>query len=312
MYISIAKAVEFLKQGGIVAIPTETVYGLAGNAFSEAAVAKIFAAKERPFFDPLIIHIAAFAELENLAYGIPKSAKILAENFWPGPLTLVLGKKESVPNLTSGGLPTIAIRMPKKEITRDIIKQAGFPLAAPSANMFQHLSPTSAEHVLEQLAGRIDGIVDGGICEVGVESTVVGFEGETPIIYRPGAVTVDMIAEALGLQELPRKATSAVPLAPGMLKKHYSPDTPLVFLDFQTIPQNCGLLAFGELPRNANFFAKILNLSEKACPVEAAANLYGMLHKLDSLGLDRIFAVKLPEAGLGVAVNDRLARACGN
>jgi L-threonylcarbamoyladenylate synthase len=307
MNVSIERAVEILKQNGIVAIPTETVYGLAGNAFSEIAVAKIFAAKQRPFFDPLIVHIAEFSELENLAYEIPEAAKTLAEKFWPGPLTLVLNKKECVPNLTSGGLPTVAVRMPKNETALNIIKQTGFPLAAPSANMFQRISPTTAEHVMEQLKGKIDGIVDGGVCEVGVESTVIGFENETPVIYRPGAITREMLGLHGWQQGQPRRAATA----PGMMKKHYSPATPLAFLASQTIPPNSGLLAFGELPANANEFAKILNLSQKACPVEAAANLYGMLHKLDSFGLDGIFAVKLPEAGLGVALNDRLARAAG-
>jgi len=309
LYISIDKAAEILKKNGIVAIPTETVYGLAGNALSETAVAKIFAAKERPFFDPLIVHIAEFGELENLAAEIPENAKLLAEKFWPGPLTLVLPKKERVPNLTTGGLSTVAVRMPKKQITRELIKFVGFPLAAPSANMFQHLSPTSAKHVAEQLSGRIDGIIDGGTCEVGIESTVVGFENALPVIYRPGAVTGEMIMETLNSQ-LSASAGNSSP-SPGLLKKHYSPNTPLCLELPDDVPLNSGLLAFGELPANAKGFAKILNLSESANPTEAAANLYGMLHELDSCGLDRIFAMLLPEAGLGNAINDRLLRARG-
>jgi len=307
IHISIEKAAEILKKNGIVAIPTETVYGLAGNALSETAVAKIFAAKERPFFDPLIVHIAEFGELENLAAEIPKNAKLLAEKFWPGPLTLVLPKKEKVPDLTTGGLSTIAVRMPKKQMTRELIKLAGFPLAAPSANMFQHLSPTRAEHVAEQLSGRIDGIVDGGACEIGIESTVVGFENDMPVIYRPGAVTGEMIA---GISQLSTNVGKASP-SPGMLKKHYSPNTSLCLELPSEVPPNSGLLAFGKLPMNANDFAKILNLSENANPTEAAANLYGMLHELDSCGLDRIFAVLLPEMGLGNAINDRLLRGRG-
>jgi L-threonylcarbamoyladenylate synthase len=314
MYISIDKAAEILKKNGIVAIPTETVYGLAGNALSETAVAKIFAAKERPFFDPLIVHIADFNELENLAAEIPENAKLLAEKFWPGPLTLVLPKKEKVPNLTTGGLSTVAVRMPKKQIARELIKLAGFPLAAPSANMFQHLSPTSAEHVAEQLSGRIDGIVDGGVCEVGIESTVVGFENALPVIYRPGAITKEMVMETLienGELRMENNSQFIGNVSPGMLKKHYSPNAPLCLELPSEVPLNSGLLAFGELPANANGFAKILNLSESANPTEAAANLYGMLHKLDSCGLDRIFATLLPEMGLGNAINDRLLRARG-
>jgi L-threonylcarbamoyladenylate synthase len=307
VYISINEAANILKQGGIVAIPTETVYGLAGNAFNEAAVAKIFAAKERPFFDPLIVHIAELDELENLAAEIPENAKRLAKEFMPGPLTLVLPKKENVPNLTTGGLSTVAVRMPKKQIARGIIKLAGFPLAAPSANMFQHLSPTSAEHVIEQLAGKIDGIVDGGICEVGVESTVVGFENALPVIYRPGAITEEMITECLGIEVL--GLGNALCPSPGMLEKHYSPNTSLCLELPSNVPPNCGLLVFGKLPENAAHFAKALNLSESENLTEAAANLYGMLHKLDSCGLNKIYASRLPPVGIGVAINDRLTKA---
>jgi len=308
MYISIDEAAKLLKQGGIVAIPTETVYGLAGNAFNETAIAKIFAVKERPFFDPLIAHIAEMEELENLVAEIPKNAKLLAEKFWPGPLTLVLPKKEKVPNLTTGGLSTVAVRMPKKQISRDIIKLAGFPLAAPSANKFQHLSPTSAEHVLEQLGGKIDGIVDGGVCEIGVESTVVGFENDMPVIYRPGAVTKEMIGECLG--EILNPKSDAI-LSPGMLEKHYSPNTLLCLELPSEVPPNCGLLVFGKLPENATHFAKTLNLSAKENLTEAAANLYGMLHELDSCGLNKIYAMLLPPIGIGVAINDRLRKAAG-
>jgi len=308
MYISIEKAAKILRTGGIVAIPTETVYGLAGNAFDETAVAKVFAVKERPFFDPLIVHIAEIEEIELLATEIPKNAKLLAERFWPGPLTLVLPKKENVPNLTTGGLPTVAVRMPKNQIARDIIKLSGFPLAAPSANKFQHLSPTSPEHVLEQLSGKIDGIVDGRVCEIGVESTVVGFENDMPVIYRPGAVTKEMIAESLGKILDPK--SNAI-LSPGMLEKHYSPNTLLSLGLPSEVPPNCGLLAFGELPENASLFAKALNLSAKGDSTEAAANLYGMLHELDSCGLSKIYAVLLPPVGIGVAINDRLGKAAG-
>jgi len=315
MYLSLDEAAEILKKSGIVAIPTETVYGLAGNAFCETAIARIFAVKERPFFDPLIVHIAEFEELENLAAEIPKSARLMAEKFWPGPLTMILPKKENVPNLTTGGLSAVAIRMPKKQMARDIIKLAGFALAAPSANMFQRISPTSPEHVLEQLGNRIDGVVDGGICEVGVESTVVGFENEMPVIYRPGAVTSEMIAELLNSSQLlipnPQPKKTGI-VSPGLLQKHYSPNTPLYIELPSEVPPNSGLLAFGELPANSKAFAKILNLSENRSPTEAAANLYGMLHKLDSFRLSGIYVTLLPQAGLGNAINDRLIRAAGS
>jgi len=189
--------------------------------------------------------------------------------------------------------------MPQKQISRDIIKLAGFPLAAPSANKFQHLSPTSAEHVLAQLGGKIDGIVDGGACEIGVESTIVGFEDELPVIYRPGAITKEMIGESFGKTLAP---------SPGMFKKHYSPNTKLCLGLPDDVPPNCGLLAFGE---NSLEFAKTLNLSAKGDLTEAAANLYSMLHELDSCGLDRIYAMLLPPIGIGVAINDRLVKAAG-
>ncbi len=310
MYLSLDEAAEILKKDGIVAIPTETVYGLAGNAYSETAVAKIFAVKERPFFDPLIVHIAEFSELENLAAEIPKNAKLLAEKFWPGPLTLVLPKKEKVPDLTTGGLSTVAVRMPKKQIARDIIKLAGFPLAAPSANMFQHLSTTKAEHVFEQLGNRIDGIVDGGDCEVGIESTVIGFEKETPVMYRPGAITSEMIKEYLGFKTTPHSPLPTPHVSPGLLQKHYSPNTPLYIELPSEVPPNSGLLAFGKLPANSEKFSKILNLSESENPTEAAANLYKMLHSLDS-SVSVIFATLLPKTGLGNAINDRLTKAAG-
>ncbi|GHV14828.1 threonylcarbamoyl-AMP synthase [Fibrobacterales bacterium] len=312
-YLSIEESAQILADGGIVAIPTETVYGLAGNAFNEKAVARIFAAKERPFFDPLIVHITDIADLELLAESVPKNALLLAEKFWAGPLTLILPKKKSVPDLTTGGLPTVAVRMPKKQIAIDIIKLSGVLLAAPSANLFQRLSPTTAEHVKEQLGDRIDGIVDGGTCEIGVESSVVGFVGDngTPIIYRQGAITEEMIESALNLKVKKYTEVSDKFPSPGLLSKHYSPNTPLTIGIPQQVPQNSALLAFGELPHNAEQFKKILNLSPNANAIEAAANLYNMLHLLDESEVSQIFAAKLPELGLGKAVNDRLKRAEG-
>lgn len=312
-FISITKAAEILKQGGVVAIPTETVYGLAGNALNETAVAKIFAAKERPFFDPLIVHITEFGMLDNLVTEIPKNARLLAEKFWAGPLTMVLPKKGNVPNLTTGGLSTVAVRMPKNQTTIDIINAAGFPLAAPSANKFQHLSPTSAEHVLEQLGDKIDGIVDGGSCEIGVESTIIGFENEIPIVYRPGAITIEMINDCIGIKtQKYKKETVENIVLPGMLKKHYCPNTLLCLNIPKEIPQNSGLLAFGELPENAKAFKEVLNLSETKNLTEAAANLYGMLHKLDSYGLTKIYTTLLPNKGIGIAINDRLTKAAAS
>lgn len=313
--MSPAAAARILAHGGVVAIPTETVYGLAGNALDPKALARIFAAKGRPTFDPLIVHVADFADLPRVVAHWPASARKLAEAFWPGPLTLVLPKHADIPDLATSGLSTVGVRMPAHPVAREIIRLAGVPLAAPSANLFQKISPTTAQHVSDQLGGLIDGIVDGGACAIGVESTIVGFHGEQPVLYRPGAITPEMLMAVVGPVERhvptshPGEPDVAQP-APGLLERHYSPSTPLLLGNWPAVwPERAGLLAFGTLPDDASRCASIFQLSETGDPVEAAARLYAGLRSLDAQGLDVILASPLPEAGLGIAVNDRLRRA---
>lgn len=303
-------ASRILRSGGVVAIPTETVYGLAGNAFDVHALAKIFEAKNRPTFDPLILHIAAVSEVETLASEFPKEAKILAEKFWPGPLTMVLPKRDSVPDLATSSLPTAAIRFPSHPIAQEVIRLTGVPLAAPSANLFKHVSPTTARHVAEQLAGRIDGIVDGGACKVGVESTIVSFAGEVPTLLRPGAVTLEMLREAIG--EVKIHESSSAPgkvQAPGMLDTHYRPKVPLFYGTpprGAVLPAKVARIAFGNTPSE---IPETLNLSKSGDLLEATANLYAQMHELDSAEFSLILVDPIPEIGLGRALNDRLRRA---
>lgn len=303
-------AARTLRAGGIVAIPTETVYGLAGDAFNVTAIAKIFDAKKRPTFDPLILHIASLDDVEKIAEKFPEKAKKLAETFWPGPLTLVLPKKNSVPDLATSSLPSVAIRFPIHPVAQEIIRLAGTPLAAPSANLFKHISPTTAEHVAEQLTGRIDGIVDGGPCSVGVESTIVSFAEEHPLLLRPGAITLEMLEACIG-EVVVRKPTSSpgTPMAaPGMMDSHYQPRTPLLYNpeDNLKFPPKTARLAFGNSKGN---LPVTLNLSVSGNLVEATANLYAYMHQLDDADYDLIIVDEIPAEGLGRALNDRLRRA---
>lgn len=313
--LSTVQAAEILAQDGIVAIPTETVYGLAGNAFSPQALARIFAAKGRPTFDPLIVHVADFDDLPRVVAHWPLGARQLAEAFWPGPLTLILPKNHHIPDLATSGLSTVGVRMPAHPMARDIIRLAKVPLAAPSANLFQRISPTTATHVMDQLGEVIDGVVDGGPCVVGVESTIVGFQGEQAVLYRPGAITPAMLESIVGPIQRhtptshPGEPDQAQP-APGLMERHYSPTTPLVLHSWPSVLRpKTGLLAFGSLPPQATQCVAVFQLSENGNPLEAAANLYAGLRQLDSLGLDCILATPLPEDGLGIAINDRLRRA---
>lgn len=304
-------AARILQNGGIVAIPTETVYGLAGNAFDPKALAKIFEAKKRPHFDPLIVHIASFDELSTVALEIPEKAKLLAKAFWPGPMTLVLPKTEKIPDLATSGLPTVAVRFPSHPVAQKIIRLAKVPLAAPSANLFQHVSPTTAEHVKEQLGDVIDGIVDGGSCDVGVESTIVSFPNGEPVILRPGGITPEMIRSVAGSVEIHEsKSNPKGPmLAPGMIDRHYRPRVPLFY---GTVPEGAKLpketvrIAFGS---QASVIPPTVNLSKTGDTREAAANLYAMMRQMDTPENKLILVDPIPNEGVGIACNDRLKRA---
>jgi L-threonylcarbamoyladenylate synthase len=310
----ILKAAEIIRKGGIVAFPTETVYGLGADAFNPFAVARIFEVKGRPYFDPLIVHVANHTDLDRLVIEIPSDAKKLMEQFWPGPLTVVLLKKENVPDIVTAGLQTVAIRMPKHSMTLSLIELTGSPIVGPSANPFGYLSPTTAEHVREQLGGQIDFILDGGPCEVGVESTIVSFFEKRPMLLRPGGVPLEEIESVIGRVGI-SPLREERPSAPGMLPRHYAPRTPIV-LDWSEKnldsyrDKKIGLLAFRE-PKNSQKFHHIEVLSKKGDFREAAANLFSAIRRLDALNLDLILAEAVPEVGLGRAIMDRLRRASG-
>jgi len=309
----IRQAAKTIQKGGVVAFPTETVYGLGANAFNPLAVARIFEVKKRPHFDPLIVHVVRQHDLKKLVTETPSKAIKLMERFWPGPLTLVLSKKEEVPDIVTSGLPTVAVRMPKHPIAQSLIEQSGCPIAAPSANLFGQLSPTTAGHVHEQLRDQIDLILDGGPCEVGVESTIVSFAGETPALLRPGGVTLEEIESVIGAVEVGSHQEKIS--APGMLPRHYAPRTPIMINwseESLKVYKNkkIGFLAF-QSPMDALKCSHVEILSKKGDLREAAANLFSAIRRLDALDLDLILAESVPETGLGRAIMDRLRRASG-
>lgn len=314
MIVSVERAAELLSDGGIVGMPTETVYGLAANAFSAKAVAKVFEAKKRPWFDPLIVHIPSVEQLSQLVQSIPPAAEILAKAFWPGPLTLVLPKKDNIPDLVTAGMPTVAVRVPAHPIAQQLLRACPFPLAAPSANLFGRVSPTSSSDVADQLEGRIDGCVEGGACEVGVESTIIDLTGVQPKLLRPGGISredIEALIGPLAVNQTNMGENGEAMAAPGTCKRHYSPDTPIQFADEANIPDDCrvGLIAFGPRKGRRQGFVKLVNLSESGDLHEAASHLYSALRQMDLCGLDYVIVERIPETGLGLAINDRLRRA---
>jgi L-threonylcarbamoyladenylate synthase len=306
----IAVAAETLRRGGVVAFPTETVYGLGANAFDRAAVQRVFEIKNRPHCDPLIVHVADAQQIRDLAGKFPAEARMLARHFWPGPLTLVLPKIERLPDLVTAGLPTVAIRIPNHAVALALLEEAGCPIAAPSANRFGMLSPTTAEHVRHQLGDQVEVILDGGPCAVGVESSIVSFCGTRPTLLRPGGIAVEDLESVIGPLACPAPHESA-PLAPGRLPRHYAPRTPLMLCS--EVPavadgQRVGLLCL-TCPPDTHAFAAVEALSEAGDLTQAATNLFAALRRLDTLGLDLIVAQSVPEKGLGATIMDRLRKA---
>jgi L-threonylcarbamoyladenylate synthase len=305
---NLERAAQIIRSGGLVAFPTETVYGLGASALDATAAAKIFEAKQRPSFDPLIVHVSDRSMLQKVVQEVPQVAERLMERFWPGPLTLVLPKSDLVPGIVTSGLPTVAVRMPAHPVAQELIRRSGVPVAAPSANPFGYLSPTRAEHVERMLGGRVDLILDGGSTEFGVESTIVLLAGK-PVLLRYGAVTVEELEKELGPLEL-QVEESEKPLVPGQLPLHYAPRTPIHIARPEAIPvelrRRVGYLAFQEVPRG---FKVVKVLSPAGRLLEAAAHLFEALHQLDRLGLEAIYAEPVPEEGLGRAIMDRLRRA---
>lgn len=309
----ISKAITLLNADEVVAIPTETVYGLAGNIFSEKAIKAIFETKKRPFFNPLIVHIPSVDYLSNIVEEVPEKAKLLAKAFWPGPITLVLKKKEIIPDIITAGKNTVAVRVPNHPVTLKLLNELDFPLAAPSANPFSSISPTTAEHVETYFKDKIKMVLDGGACTSGIESTIIGFENDEPIIYRLGSTAIEDIETVVGKIEVKNKKEIA-PDAPGMLERHYAPKTKTVLTDNISATLNLysnkriGLITFRSEIEDDAIDVQIA-LSKTGSMQESASNLYDVLHQLDKMELDVIIAEKFPDYGLGKSINDRLTRA---
>ena len=315
--VSIEEAVDFLKRDHVVAIPTETVYGLAANAFSETAVSSVFETKGRPSYNPLIVHIANYERLTDLVSSFPENAKILANKFWPGPLTLLLPKRDSVSDRITAGNPTVAIRMPSHPIAQDLLKKLDFPLVAPSANRFKHISPTKPSHVFDSLGAEVP-IIDGGECKLGLESTIVGFEDHgRPVVYRQGTISLESLQEVLPETYLLQQRSSAEKsmVAPGMIKRHYAPNTPLRIVD--SIKKHVeefgstnkiGVIYTAETKPH-KLAAQTIALSKGGDLSEIAENLYAAFHQLDKQKLDYLIIERFENIGLGRTLNDKITRA---
>ena len=308
----ISKAIEMLTREDVVAIPTETVYGLAGNIFSEKAIRKIFKVKQRPLFNPLIVHIHSVAQIDEIARVFPLKAQQLAAAFWPGSLTLILPKRQNIPDVITAGKDTVGLRIPNHPVALNLLKELSFPLAAPSANPFNRISPTNALHVEDYFKKSIPMVLEGGECENGIESTIIGFENNEAVLYRLGSISIEEIEQVIGKIKLNNKEEKA-PNAPGMLAKHYAPKTKTFLVDGveEFIKKNenkrIGVLRFSKELVSSVEHLEILSKSGDL--KEAASKLYSALHKLDKLKLDVIVAERFPDHGLGKSINDRLERA---
>lgn len=317
-------AAKFIREGRLVAFPTETVYGLGADALNEEAVRRIFEAKGRPADNPLIVHISNFEQLYELAGEVPREAKILAEHFWPGPLTMVLPKKDNVPKVTTGGLDTVAIRMPAHEIALGLIRTSGRPIAAPSANISGKPSPTLAEHVVDDFYGRIECIIDGGEVKIGVESTVLDLTTKPPTLLRPGGLPLEEIEKVIGkvrIHSVVKGKAVDVAKAPGMKYKHYAPNAQVIVIEgsrekvrekikeilneYKRRGVKVGVMATGDF-YEADTYINLGNSEE-----EIARNLFRALRDLDKSGVDVILAEGIEEKGLGLAVMNRLRKAAG-
>jgi len=309
---SIRLAGAIIREGGLVAFPTETVYGLGCDALNPDAVARVFEAKQRPSFDPLIVHIADQAALEGLIPFLSARDHRLIDIFWPGPLTLVLPKRAHVPDLVTAGLSTVAVRMPSHPVAQALIREAGVPIAAPSANPFGYVSPTCAQHVVDGLGDRVDLVLDGGPCLLGVESTIVAMTGTWPELLRPGSITLAEIRNVIGpAMYAPAAQKISVP---GQLPRHYATSTPMTILAAPGVRpvvhdhERAGLLAMSQPSHRDDKICAMEVLSASGDLREAARNLFAALRRLDVLALDRLYAEPCDEQGLGLAIMDRLRR----
>ncbi len=309
----IALAAKILNNEQVIGFPTETVYGLAGNIFSEKAIHAIFEIKKRPKFNPLIVHISKIEDLKKIATDIPENAYKLVAKFWPGPITLLLKKQKTISDLITAGKETVAVRIPNHPMALAILNAIDFPLAAPSANPFGSISPTTANHVANYFQHELEAIFDGGSCKNGLESTIVGFESEKIVIYRLGAVSIEDIEKVVGKTEMIIYNENS-PVAPGMLKKHYAPKTHFITTDdVEASIQQFQNLKIGVLSFSNKYDLKLVQvqeiLSETRDFKEASRNLYAAMHRLDQLNLDIIISEIFPDFDLGKSINDRLGRA---
>lgn len=308
----IAHAKNLLEKGELVSIPTETVYGLAANAFDENAVLKIFKAKNRPSFDPLIVHAASIEQIESFVIDIPELFYELAESFWPGPLTVLLPKKNIIPDLVTSGLSHVAVRIPNHPIALELLSSLSFPLAAPSANPFGYVSPTTARHVEDQLENKISYILDGGSCKVGLESTIISIDNNGVCIHRPGGVSIENLESKIGKTLKFADPNSKIQV-PGTMQSHYSPRKKIILGEIDKLLESfsdrkIGILSFDK-KYNCVDSKKQVILSDVGSLDEAARNLFSGLRYLDSLDIDLIISEYVPNVGIGLAVNDRLRRA---
>jgi len=325
-------AAETLKLGGTVVFPTETVYGLGANALDNNAVEKIFTAKGRPADNPIIVHIWNIEQIASIAVEIPTKLKVLAEKFWPGPLTLVVKKSEALTEIVTAGLDTVGIRMPDNPVALALLKHANIPVAAPSANISGSPSPTSANHVLKDLDGRVDIIIDGGDCSVGLESTVLDVSGEIPVLLRPGAVTLEQIEDVIGRVDIDEhinikmEENAEKPRSPGVKYKHYSPEAEVILFDgsikkiveeikerargYSSRGKKVGIMATEQTKQFYNI-GLVRSLGDRNKPETIAANLFRLLREFDEEKVDIIFMEAIEKSGIGMAIMNRMVRAAG-
>lgn len=321
---SIEAVAEILKKGGLAAIPTETVYGLAANAFDENACANIFKAKGRPGDNPLIVHISNLSMLKDIVEDFPEKAKILAEKFWPGPLTMIMKKSEKIPMVTSANLPTVAVRFPAHPVAQKIITATGLPLAAPSANLSGSPSPTTFEHCVHDLMGRVDAIIDGGASSVGVESTIISFSDETPVLLRPGYITYEQLCDAIGEVTISHAVLEKLGdgekvLSPGMKYKHYAPKAPVTlikanseaYIKYVNDHAGDGVFALCFDEEAEKLCVSTVCYGSEFSDAQQAEHIFDALRIIDESGAKRVFAHSPKITGIGMAVYNRLIRAAG-
>ena len=309
---SINECVKNLKNGEIVGIPTETVYGLGVNALDQKAVDKVFKLKKRPHFDPLICHTNSIEKVKMFVKNFPRKAEVLAKNFWPGPLTILLEKKKIIPDITTSKLKTVGFRIPDNKLTLSILEKIDFPIAAPSANPFGYISPTLPKHILEMFKNDISYVLDDGGCDIGIESTIVGFEDKKTLVYRVGGITIEKLESKIGKVEIFKKNTK-LPISSGMLKNHYSPKKDLIVGEIESlikkyINKKIGILSFNKYYKGIDLKNQII-LSKNLNLDQASRNLYKSLHLLDNMNIDIILTSLLPNHGIGKSINDRIIKA---